>query len=71
MERASSRPDFPLAVADHLRAGGIELDVDAGGVRPAPARKTAPSSTGIRRAQKAADAAMAVAAELIRELRPG
>ena len=37
----------------------------------AGARRRTPSSPGIRRAQKAADAAMAVAADLIHELRPG
>ena len=61
---AAVPPEFPLVVADHLRAGGIELDVDARGVRHAAggARPT-PQLDGIRRAQKAADAAMGVAGD--------
>src|SRR5215216_1414145 len=59
VERAIVPPTFPLGIADHLRAGGVALDVDAEWFMLR------------RRAQKAAEAAMGVAAELIRELRPG
>src|SRR4051794_15659350 len=62
---------FPVAVADHLRAGGIELTVDPQAFADRRRVKTPPQLEGIRRAQRAADAAMAVAAELIRELRAG
>jgi Xaa-Pro aminopeptidase len=71
LERAIVPPEFPLAVADHLRAGGIVLEVDADAFVQRRRRKTAAQLEGIRRAQKAADAAMAVAARLIRELRDG
>jgi Xaa-Pro aminopeptidase len=63
--------EFPLGVADHLRAGGIELTVDP---EVFVSRRRAKSETeiaGIRRAQAAADAAMAVGAQMIRELRSG
>jgi Xaa-Pro aminopeptidase len=71
LERAIVPPGFPLAVADHLRAGGVALDVDHEEFVLRRRAKTDAQLAGIRRAQKAADAAMAVAAELIRELRPG
>jgi Xaa-Pro aminopeptidase len=63
--------DFPLAVADHLRAGGIALRPDPGAFVARRRVKTPAQLEGIRRAQRAADAAMAVAAALIRELRDG
>jgi Xaa-Pro aminopeptidase len=71
VERAIVPPAFPLGVADHLRAGGIALDVDAEAFALRRRAKTDVELAGIRRAQKAAEAAMDVAAELIRELRPG
>jgi Xaa-Pro aminopeptidase len=58
--------EFPLAVADHLRAGGIELVPDTEAFVDRRRRKTGAQLEGIRRAQKAADAAMAVAARMIR-----
>jgi Xaa-Pro aminopeptidase len=64
-------PDFPLAVADHLRAGGLELTVDEDVFVMRRRAKTPEQLAGIRRAQRAADAAMATAASLIRELRAG
>jgi Xaa-Pro aminopeptidase len=64
-------PDFPLFVADHLRANGVELTVDDDEFVRRRRIKSASELEGIRRAQKAADAAMGVAASLIRELRPG
>jgi Xaa-Pro aminopeptidase len=71
LEQAIVPPEFPLAVADHLRAGGVVLDVDPEAFVDRRRAKTDAQLEGIRRAQKAADAAMAVAADLIRELRPG
>ncbi len=71
LEHASVPPAFPLGVADHLRAGGVELFVDSEAFVLRRRAKTEAQLAGIRRAQKAADAAMAVAADLIRELRPG
>jgi Xaa-Pro aminopeptidase len=71
LERAAVPPEFPVAVADHLRANGIALDVEPETFVLRRRAKTDAQLAGIRRAQKAADAAMAVAAQLIRELGPG
>ena len=64
-------PTFPVAVADHLRAAGVELTVDAEAFVQRRRVKTEAQLAGIRRAQAAADAAMAVGAQLIHELRGG
>jgi Xaa-Pro aminopeptidase len=63
--------EFPLGLADHLRAGGIELTVDPEAFVTRRRMKTEAEIAGIRRAQAAADAAMAVGAQLIRDLRSG
>jgi Xaa-Pro aminopeptidase len=68
---ATVPPEFPLFVADHLRANGIELTVDDDEFQRRRRVKNDHELAGIRRAQKAADAAMGVARSLIRELRPG
>jgi len=65
--RALVPPEFPVGLADHLRASGIELFVDP---EPFVNRRRVKSEgeiEGIRRAQRAADQAMAVAARMIRE----
>jgi Xaa-Pro aminopeptidase len=62
---------FPVAVADHLRAGGVGLRVDQEAFVARRRVKTPGQLAGIRRAQAAADAAMGVAAALVHELRPG
>src|SRR3954452_19367917 len=64
-------PEFPVFAADALREAGVSLSVDAGVFAHRRRRKTGTQLEGIRRAQKAADAAMGVAASLIRELRDG
>lgn len=64
-------PDFPLWVADHLRAAGVGVTVDADRFMHRRRVKTPAQLAGIRRAQKAADAAMAVARDLLIELAPG
>jgi Xaa-Pro aminopeptidase len=71
LERAAVPPEFPVAVADHLRGAGLTLDVEPETFVLRRRTKTGAQLDGIRRAQKAADAAMGVASELIRELRPG
>jgi Xaa-Pro aminopeptidase len=71
LERAAVPPEFPVAVADHLRAAGLTLDVEPETFVLRRRVKSDAQLAGIRRAQKAADAAMASAAELIRELRTG
>jgi Xaa-Pro aminopeptidase len=65
--RALVPPEFPVGLADHLRASGIELFVDPEPFVDMRRVKTASEIEGIRRAQRAADAAMAVAARMIRE----
>ena len=50
---------FPLGTSDHLRAAGIELDVDPEHFRARRRVKTDAELAGIRRAQRAAEAAMA------------
>src|SRR4051812_6722432 len=64
-------PEFPIFAADALREAGVSVSVDAGVFAQRRRRKTGTQLDGIRRAQKAADAAMGVAASLIRELRAG
>jgi Xaa-Pro aminopeptidase len=64
-------PEFPLGVADHLRAAGIDLTVDPEAFVERRRTKSGAQLEGIRRAQAAADAAMGVAARTIRELRTG
>jgi Xaa-Pro aminopeptidase len=68
---ASVPPEFPLFVADYLRAHGIELTIDEQEFVDRRRIKSGTELDGIRRAQRAADAAMGVAAQLIRELRDG
>jgi Xaa-Pro aminopeptidase len=58
--------EFPAGVADHVRAGGVELLVDPDHFVARRRRKTQQQLAGIRRAQGAADAAMAVAARMVR-----
>jgi Xaa-Pro aminopeptidase len=55
-------PDFPLAVADRLRADGLALIPDAQMFASRRRVKSAAELEGIRRAQRAAEAGMAAAA---------
>lgn len=71
VERALIPPDFPVFLADHLRSSGVELSVDADAFMLRRRAKTGVQLAGIRRAQAAADAAMAVARDLIHEARAG
>ncbi len=71
MEHAIVPPDFPLAWADRFREEGVELRVDADAFDLRRRVKTEAQLAGIRRAQVAADAAMAAAAALLRELPAG
>ncbi|HEY7967152.1 MAG TPA: M24 family metallopeptidase [Solirubrobacteraceae bacterium] len=59
--------DFPLAVADHLRAADIALHPDEELFSERRRAKTAAELAGIRRAADAAVAAMAAAARMLRE----
>jgi Xaa-Pro aminopeptidase len=57
---------FPLEVADRLRANGIELQVDRDLFARRRRVKTEPELNGIRRAQRAAEAGMDAARDLLR-----
>jgi Xaa-Pro aminopeptidase len=61
---------FALGFADRLRARGVELEPDRNHFVERRRVKNEHELAGIRRAQKAADAAMGVAAELLRGWRP-
>ena len=67
VRRALVPSEFPVGVADHLRAAGIELVVDPEAFVGKRRVKTESELEGIRRAQRAADEAMAIAARMIRE----
>jgi Xaa-Pro aminopeptidase len=58
--------DLPVAVADRVRGAGIELAVDGPAVEARRRAKTPAELDGIRRAQRAAEAGMRAAEELIR-----
>ena len=65
IDHAAVPASFPVAVADRLRAGGIRLDVDDELFGDRRRAKNATQLAGIRRAQTAAEAAVAsVAAAL-------
>jgi Xaa-Pro aminopeptidase len=66
IEAAVVPPDLPVAVADRLRGEGIAIDVDARAVHARRRVKTPAELAGIQRAQRAAEAGMSVAEELIR-----
>jgi Xaa-Pro aminopeptidase len=57
--------DLPVAIADRLRGAGIAVAVDSRTVDDRRRVKTPAELAGIRRAQRAAEAGMAVADELI------
>ena len=60
---------FPLDIADHLRANGIELRADGEFFDERRRVKNEAEIAGIRRAQKAAEAGMDAARELLRAAR--
>jgi Xaa-Pro aminopeptidase len=66
IERASVPGNFPVWLADHLRAAGVELDVDQELFDDRRRSKTEAQVAGIRRAQRAAEAAMDACRELLR-----
>jgi Xaa-Pro aminopeptidase len=69
IEDAVVPPDLPVAVADRLRSEGIAIEVDGRIVNDRRRVKTPAELAGIRRAQRAAEAGMAVAEQLIRSAR--
>jgi Xaa-Pro aminopeptidase len=63
-------PELPVAVADRLRAEGVELTVDGQLFEMRRRAKSPAELAGIRRAQVAAEAAMAAAASVLRAASP-
>ena len=66
VEAATVPPDLPVALADRLRREGIAITVDGRTVEARRRAKSPAELVGIRRAQRAAEAGMAAAEELIR-----
>jgi Xaa-Pro aminopeptidase len=65
LEQALVPEGFPLGHANHLRAAGVELTVDPEHFKSRRRVKTEAELAGIRRAQRAAEAAMASAREVL------
>jgi Xaa-Pro aminopeptidase len=70
LERASVPATFPLEVADHLRANGVEVKADRELFIGRRRVKNEGELAGIRRAQRAAEGAMEAARELLRAAEP-
>jgi Xaa-Pro aminopeptidase len=70
IEQATVPPTFPVAHADHLRANGIEVVVDRDLFNNRRRSKNEAELRGIRRAQRACEAALDAARELLREAEP-
>ncbi len=66
LDRAVIPPGFPTELADYLRAAGVELTVERDLFEYRRRKKTSTQVEGIRRAQRAADAASAAIAEVLR-----
>jgi Xaa-Pro aminopeptidase len=64
-------PGLMTVVADHLRAGGVEVVVDELAWLERRRRKTPWEIEGIERAPRAADTGMLIAARMLREAEPG
>lgn len=67
IDTAAVPPDFPLALADRLRASGVELNPDEELFAQRRRRKTALEVAGVRRAAATAIQAMQEVAGLLRE----
>jgi Xaa-Pro aminopeptidase len=70
IERAAVPATFPLELADYLRASGIELTVDARLFEDRRRSKNEEELEGIRNAQRACEAALDAARELLRRAGP-
>jgi Xaa-Pro aminopeptidase len=66
LESGVTPTTFPLGIADHLRANGIELTADQGFLDERRRVKTGQELAGIRRACRAVEAGVAVGVELLR-----
>ena len=65
--RAAVPPTFPLATAEHLRAGGVQVIVDRERFAARRRNKTAAELRGIWRATKAAEAGLKAIAQALHE----
>jgi Xaa-Pro aminopeptidase len=70
LDEATVPSDFPLELADRLRAAGATLEVDRHLFEARRRVKSEAELAGIRRAQAAAEAGMRAAAELLRRAEP-
>ena len=70
IEQATVPPSFPVAHADHLRANGIEIAVDRDLFSNRRRSKNETELQGIRRAQRACEAALDAARVLLRAAQP-
>jgi Xaa-Pro aminopeptidase len=70
IEEAIVPGDFPLALGDRLRADGVVLTVDDSAVEQRRREKTPAELEGIRVAQRAAEAGMTAASELLARAEP-
>jgi Xaa-Pro aminopeptidase len=66
VKHAAADPQLPVVVADRLRADGLTLTPDHPTIAARRRAKSAAEIAGIRRAQRAAEAGMRAAAELLR-----
>jgi Xaa-Pro aminopeptidase len=67
IEQAAVPPTFPLGLADHLRKHGIEVTADRDRFVSRRRAKNDAELAGIRRAQRAAEAGMTAAREILRQ----
>jgi Xaa-Pro aminopeptidase len=70
IERVVVPPSFPLGHADHLRANGIEVAVERELFNDRRRAKNETEIAGIRRAQRACEAALDASRELLRRAQP-
>ena len=70
IERATVPPSFPVEHADHLRGNGVQLAVDRELFENRRRAKNETELRGIRNAQKACEAALDAARDLLRRARP-
>jgi Xaa-Pro aminopeptidase len=63
---AAVPPSFPLELADHLRANGVDVHVDRALFEERRRRKNPREVDGLRRAQRACEAALDVARDMLR-----
>jgi Xaa-Pro aminopeptidase len=70
LDHAAVPPSFPVGHADHLRANGIEIVVERDLFDDRRRSKNETEIAGIRRAQRACEAALDAARELLRDAQP-